>query len=227
MAPHLTLSSLIIIISLGGKELGTSEDQLFYVAMLKKKKEKAQERRSEGKVGSQISPIYVNTLIHADLTGNCFVKWHANSCNCQQLLYSWHQFLKTLPVKSSTFSISYCFLFLFFPLRIDLVHVKSAILEREQILMTPGWHEGTWGNPGGNWVDTGQKAFALLRANCNSQKDNLSGPLLLLCSMREIDAPTASFDSLRRNRARAKSKRRVLLYSLHLILYYCLRRKRN
>ena len=116
MAPHLKLSSLIIIISLGGKELGRYEEQLFYVAMLKKRKrkEKAQERRSEGKLGSQISPIYVKTLIHADLIVNCFVKWHANSCNCQQLFYSWHQFLKTLPVKSSTFSISYCFLF-FFP----------------------------------------------------------------------------------------------------------------
>lgn len=38
MAPHLKLSSLVIIISLGGNELGRSEDQLFYVAMLKKKK---------------------------------------------------------------------------------------------------------------------------------------------------------------------------------------------
>ena len=74
MAPHLKLSSLII--SLGGKELGRSEEQLFYVAMLKKRKrkEKAQERRSEGKLGSQISPIYVKTLIHADLIVNCFVK---------------------------------------------------------------------------------------------------------------------------------------------------------
>lgn len=35
----------------------------------------------------------------------------------------------------------------------------------------------------------GQKAFAPLQANCNSQKDHLSGPLLLLCSMREIDGP--------------------------------------
>ena len=41
MAPHLKLSSLIIIISLGGKELGRSEEQLFYVAMIKKIKRKS------------------------------------------------------------------------------------------------------------------------------------------------------------------------------------------
>lgn len=87
------------------------------------------EEVKKGRKSSLLFLIYVKPLIHKDLIGNYFVKWHPNSCNCQQQFYSWHQFPKTSPVKSSTVSISYYFSF-FFECRYsscEMCHVGTRI----------------------------------------------------------------------------------------------------
>lgn len=97
-------------------------------------------------------------------------------------------------MKSSAFSISHCFLF---SLSRALVHVKSAILGKEQVLMMPSWVKRMQGTQGKSMdIEVRRPLNYFWQTLIPRKAISFSEPPAMSYTMNEYDSPRWAFGGL-------------------------------